>query len=156
MPAFCKPSARSRVVSVGEAMDALAAAKKLADLWLGRLVTGIAYETFGHRVEARDEFDKCAQRLGEASAIFLDDIPTFRYVAHPARMAAAGQGPGQARGVRVLVVATTGAARSPLGVSCYRPPNTRPTMTWTSVAVMSSAWMNRPFTPKRMPTLREK
>jgi tetratricopeptide (TPR) repeat protein len=63
----------------GEAIDALAAAKKLADLWLGRLVSGIAYETFGHRVEARDELAMCAKRLGEASAIFLDDSPTFRY-----------------------------------------------------------------------------
>jgi tetratricopeptide (TPR) repeat protein len=65
----------------GEAMDALAAAKKLADLWLGRLVAGTAYETFGHPVEARDELETCARRLGEASALFLDDIPTFRYAA---------------------------------------------------------------------------
>jgi eukaryotic-like serine/threonine-protein kinase len=65
----------------GEAMDALAASKKLADLWFGRFVAGVAYETFGHHVEARDEFQKCAQRLGEASAMFLDDIPTFRYTA---------------------------------------------------------------------------
>jgi tetratricopeptide (TPR) repeat protein len=67
--------------SVGEAMDALAAARKLADVWLGRLVSGIAYETFGHRVEARDEFDTCMRRLGEVTAVFLDDVPTFRYVA---------------------------------------------------------------------------
>jgi tetratricopeptide (TPR) repeat protein len=65
----------------GEAMDALAAAKKLADLWLGRFVGGVAYETFAHHVEARDELQKCSQRLGEASAVFLDDIPTFRYTA---------------------------------------------------------------------------
>ena len=65
----------------GEAMDALAAAKKLADLWLGRLVSGMAYETFGHQVEARDELETCARRLGEASALFLDDVPTFRYAA---------------------------------------------------------------------------
>jgi tetratricopeptide (TPR) repeat protein len=63
----------------GQTMDALAAGKALADLWLGRLVSGMAYETFGHRVEARDELDTCAKRLGEATAMFLDDIPTFRY-----------------------------------------------------------------------------
>ena len=65
--------------SPGDAMDELAAARKLADLWLGRLMSGIAYETFGHHVEARDELDICAHRLGEASALFLDDIPSFRY-----------------------------------------------------------------------------
>jgi tetratricopeptide (TPR) repeat protein len=65
----------------GEAMDALTASKNLADLWLGHFVSGVAYETFGHRVEARGEFEQCMRRQGEATAVFLDDIPTFRYAA---------------------------------------------------------------------------
>ena len=31
--------------------------------------------------EAFDEFDSCLERRGEATAVFLDDIPTFRHLA---------------------------------------------------------------------------
>ena len=65
----------------GEAMDGLASARRLGDFWLGRLISGIAYRRFGHDVEAGAEFDVCERRLGEATAMFLDDVPTFRYVA---------------------------------------------------------------------------
>jgi tetratricopeptide (TPR) repeat protein len=65
----------------GDAMDALGAATKLADLWLVRFTSGVAYERFGHHVEAAAEFDACLKRIGEATALFLDDEPTFRYTA---------------------------------------------------------------------------
>jgi tetratricopeptide (TPR) repeat protein len=82
--AYAKILEAERAIARGrgpEAMDALAAAKKLADLWLGRFVAGVAYETFGRHVEARAEFEEqCVKRQGEATALFLDDIPTFRYV----------------------------------------------------------------------------
>jgi tetratricopeptide (TPR) repeat protein/tRNA A-37 threonylcarbamoyl transferase component Bud32 len=63
----------------GVAMEKLAAAKKQADLWLVRFMTAVAYERAGHHVEARDELEKCSKRLGEATSVFLDDMPTFRY-----------------------------------------------------------------------------
>ena len=68
----------------GDAMDALADARKRADLWLVRFTTGVAYERFNHHVEATSELEACTKRIGEATAVFLDDVPTFRYVS-PAR-----------------------------------------------------------------------
>jgi len=64
-----------------EAIDALVAAQKLADLWLGRYWLGIADVENGKYAEARDEFGKCEKRRGEAAAIFLDDLPTMRLLA---------------------------------------------------------------------------
>ena len=60
-------------------MDALADARKRADLWLVRFTTGVAYERFNHHVEATSELEACTKRIGEATAVFLDDVPTFRY-----------------------------------------------------------------------------
>jgi len=69
----------------GEVMDALSDARKRADLWLVRFITGMAYERFAHHVEAQAELESCTtRRLGEATAVFLDDMPTFRYTV-PAR-----------------------------------------------------------------------
>lgn len=64
-----------------EALDALTAATQLSDFWLVRLKLGKAYLRAGAFAEALDEFSRCAQRRGEASAVFLDDLPTWRYVA---------------------------------------------------------------------------
>ena len=61
----------------GDAMEALADARKRADLWLVRFTTGVAYSGFNHHVEA-DELEGCTKRIGEATAVFLDDVPTFR------------------------------------------------------------------------------
>jgi tetratricopeptide (TPR) repeat protein len=63
------------------AIDALNAALKLADLWLVRFTLGLAYFQHGDYPEAASEFAKCRERRGEATAIYLDDIPTFRYYA---------------------------------------------------------------------------
>ena len=63
------------------AIDALNAAQKLADLWLVRYTLGLAYFQRGDYPEAASEFAKCRERRGEATAIYLDDIPTFRYYA---------------------------------------------------------------------------
>jgi tetratricopeptide (TPR) repeat protein/tRNA A-37 threonylcarbamoyl transferase component Bud32 len=63
------------------ALDALNAAQKLADLWLVRYALGLAYFHHGHYPEAVSEFEKCRERLGEATSVFLDDLPTFHYYA---------------------------------------------------------------------------
>ena len=60
-------------------MEALADARNRADLWLVRFTTGVAYERFNHHVEAASELEACTKRIGEATSIFLDDMPTFRY-----------------------------------------------------------------------------
>ena len=63
------------------AIDQLTAALNLADLWLVRYFRGRAYLNAGFAAEAMDEFSACIERKGEAAAIFLDDLPTYRYMA---------------------------------------------------------------------------
>jgi tetratricopeptide (TPR) repeat protein len=55
-------------------------AQKLSDSWMGRLDLGRAYVEMGRYTEADSELEKCLKRRGEASALFLDDVPTFRVV----------------------------------------------------------------------------
>ncbi len=65
-----------------EAVDAFREAiSKDADLWLARYALGVAYLEAGDFVAAQDEFKRCEDRRGEATAVFLDDLPTFRYLA---------------------------------------------------------------------------
>ena len=46
-----------------------------------RFQLGQAYLEAGFAAEAMDEFQICQDRIGEASALFLDDRPTWRYSA---------------------------------------------------------------------------
>jgi len=64
-----------------DAVDALKGAVGLADLWLVRYTLGEAYLAAGYPAEAKSEFEACVKRRGEASALFLDDTPTYRYYA---------------------------------------------------------------------------
>jgi len=64
-----------------DAIDAFRAATGLRDLWLARFDLGIAYLDARHHAEALSEFETCKKRRGEASALFLDDQPTFRLLA---------------------------------------------------------------------------
>ena len=63
------------------ALEKLQEAVALSDFWLVRFYLGQAYLAAGAAVEANDEFMLCEQRRGEASAIFLNDLPTWRYMA---------------------------------------------------------------------------
>ena len=54
---------------------------KLADLWLLRFNLGRAFLEAGAFAEALAEFDACTKRRGEATAVFLDDVPSIRYLA---------------------------------------------------------------------------
>ena len=47
----------------------------------GKGLLGQAYLQGGFFVEAMDEFMLCEERRGEATAIFLNDLPTWRYMA---------------------------------------------------------------------------
>jgi len=64
-----------------QAVGTLTSAIGLADLWLIRYHRGRAFLEAGYFAEALDEFTACANRKGEATAVFLDDLPTFRYAA---------------------------------------------------------------------------
>jgi tetratricopeptide (TPR) repeat protein len=63
-----------------EAIEALQEAQKLADLWLVRFYKGVAYVGLQAYPDALSELELCEKRRGEATAVFLDDVPTFRYV----------------------------------------------------------------------------
>ncbi|HSL22930.1 MAG TPA: protein kinase [Vicinamibacterales bacterium] len=63
----------------GGAFDELQNGKALADLWLGRFVSGVTYVKEGSYAVALSELEACEKRRGEATAIFLDDVPTWRY-----------------------------------------------------------------------------
>ncbi len=63
------------------AVESISGGVDLADLWLLRFYRGIAYLEAGYGAEALDDFTACFERRGEASAIFLDDLPTWRYMA---------------------------------------------------------------------------
>jgi tetratricopeptide (TPR) repeat protein len=56
-------------------------AQKIADTWLGHYGLGRAYLEAGAFTEADTEFDACVKRRGEATAVFLDDEPSWRYFA---------------------------------------------------------------------------
>ncbi len=71
--------ALSRQQSV-DAVGAFRAAADQADLWLGRFNLGRAYVEAGHFAEGLAELEICLKRRGEATAVFLDDIPSMRYL----------------------------------------------------------------------------
>lgn len=53
----------------------------LTDLWLGRFHLGIIYLEAGYAAEALSQFELCETRIAEASSLFLNDAPTWRYTA---------------------------------------------------------------------------
>jgi len=64
-----------------EALEALRGGQERADLWIGHYRLGRLYIEVKRFAEAASEFEACHKRRGEAAALFLDDIPTFRYLA---------------------------------------------------------------------------
>lgn len=62
-----------------EAAQVFQDAQKLADSWLARLDLGRAYLDAGLYQEAADQFDTCVKRNGEATAVFMDDTPSYHY-----------------------------------------------------------------------------
>ena len=66
------------------ALDAARDAQKIADTWPGRIVLARAYIELGAFAEASSELDIVQRRRGEATAMFLDDVPTYRAFAQVA------------------------------------------------------------------------
>jgi tetratricopeptide (TPR) repeat protein len=64
----------------GKPQDALKLfleSRKLADTWMGHFDASRAYIEAGAFAEADSELDVCEKRRGEASALFLDESPTY-------------------------------------------------------------------------------
>ena len=64
-----------------QSADALGRARKLSDLWLGRFLMGVTFVEAGRYENAQPDFELCLKRQGEATALFLNDVPSFRYLA---------------------------------------------------------------------------
>jgi tetratricopeptide (TPR) repeat protein len=63
-----------------DAVEAFQAALKLSDVWLARLGLGITYLEAEHHTEGLAELELCLKRRGEVTAVFLDDVPSYRYL----------------------------------------------------------------------------
>lgn len=63
------------------ALNAFEDAQKLGDSWMGRMSLGRAYLALNAPTEAAAEFDRCLTRRGEATAVFLDDLPSYHVFA---------------------------------------------------------------------------
>ncbi len=61
-----------------EAIRHFQAAKKIADTWAGRFALGRAYVAAGAFAEADAELEACVKRRGEATAVFLEESPSYR------------------------------------------------------------------------------
>jgi tetratricopeptide (TPR) repeat protein len=70
----------ARAGKPADAVAAFQAAQKLADLWLTRFSLGVAYVRAEHHPEGLRELEASERRRGEATAIFLNDVPSFRYL----------------------------------------------------------------------------
>jgi len=77
---YAKLLAGEAQLKKGNARDALNTfqeAQKLADTWLGHFDLGRAYLDLSAFTEASSEFDVCLKRRGEATSVFLDDVPSY-------------------------------------------------------------------------------
>src|SRR5579859_187406 len=64
----------------GKAREALRLStdsRKIADTWIGRYDAALAYLNAGAYAEADTELEVCLKRRGEATALFLDESPTY-------------------------------------------------------------------------------
>jgi tetratricopeptide (TPR) repeat protein len=60
------------------AVKVLEKARGIADTWIGRVALGRAYLAAGAFPEAHTELETAIRRRGEATAAFLDEVPTYR------------------------------------------------------------------------------
>jgi tetratricopeptide (TPR) repeat protein len=84
------PQAYGRIVRVelalarGDARRAVELAReaqKISDTWLGQVALGRAYLGLNAYPEAYSALEAALKRRGETTAVFLDDVPTYRYLA---------------------------------------------------------------------------
>lgn len=66
--------------NVKNAVSILKDTQQKTDTWIGHFLLGRSYLEAGMFPEASSEIETCLQRKGEASALYLDDLPTFRFV----------------------------------------------------------------------------
>jgi hypothetical protein len=60
-----------------EALNLFLDSRKIADTWIGRFDAARAYIDAGGFAQAYSELETCLKRRGEATALFLDESPTY-------------------------------------------------------------------------------
>jgi predicted Zn-dependent protease len=65
---------------IPNAINLFQEARSQLDTWLGHFLLGRAYLAGGAFTEAYSEFETCLKRQGEAASVFLNDLPSFRYL----------------------------------------------------------------------------
>jgi tetratricopeptide (TPR) repeat protein len=65
---------------IPDAIQAFNDAQALTDTWIGHFDLGRAYVEANAYAEAHSELDLCLQRKGESASLFLDEMPTIRYL----------------------------------------------------------------------------
>jgi tetratricopeptide (TPR) repeat protein len=108
-----------------DAVQAFQAASRQYDVWLAHFDLGVAYVRAGHFTEALAELDLCAKRRGEATAIFLDDVPTLRYLVplaywHGRAQEGVGMKGAAAENYKAYLAIRPAATGEPLAVDAQR------------------------------------
>jgi tetratricopeptide (TPR) repeat protein len=106
------------------AIQAFRQAQTLADTWLGRFDLGRAYLAAGAAVLAHSEFSVCQSRRGEATALFLDEIPTYHYfpgtLYYLARVQEQLKSPTAAEAYRAFLALKSPESAEPMVVAVHR------------------------------------
>jgi serine/threonine protein kinase/tetratricopeptide (TPR) repeat protein len=66
---------------IGNAVNLFHEAKDSIDTWIGHYFLGLAYLDAEDYSAAYSEFETCLKRGGEATSVFQNDIPSYRYLA---------------------------------------------------------------------------
>jgi len=69
-------------IARGDAQNAIILfqeAQETLDTWLGRFLLGCAYLEAEAYTEAYSEFELCLKRKGEATSVYVNDLPSYRY-----------------------------------------------------------------------------
>ena len=65
---------------VASAVSTLQDIAERTDFWLAHFILGTAYAQAQRYDEAVGQFEMCSTRRGEATMLFMDDMPTIRYL----------------------------------------------------------------------------
>jgi tetratricopeptide (TPR) repeat protein len=98
--------------------------RSVADTWMGRFDAGRAYVEAGAFAEAESELEVCLKRRGEATALFLDESPTYHLFPlvyyYLARAQEGLKSPAAADSFKTFLAIKQGPDRDPLVLDARR------------------------------------
>jgi len=112
-----------------DALNSFQEAQKLTDTWLGHFDLGRAYLDLGAFTEASSEFDLCLKRRGEATSVFLDDVPSYHFLPpvyyYQGRARQGLNSPGAADSYKIFLAIKEKGAGDPLVADAQRRLSSR-------------------------------